>query len=275
NAQQRYGKFRIQHGLHSTPLLHEDRLYLSLLHSGGHWLIAIDKTTGKDVWKVARKSDAEMESKEAYTSPCLWRDGKEASIVVLAADYARAHRLSDGQETWRLYGLNPPDDYSYMFRIISSPVAAGDLLVVPTARGATVVGLKPGAKGKIAPGNAAEAWRVSEGSPDVPSPLIHDGLVYLPRENGTLICLDAKNGKQVYLKRLHSARYRASPVYADGKIYLTARDGTFSVVKAGRDFALLATNTLPDVFTASPAIANGRIYLRGFQALYAIAESAK
>jgi outer membrane protein assembly factor BamB len=115
----------------------------------------------------------------------------------------------------------------------------------------------------------------ARGSPDVPSPLIQNGQVYLCRENGVLICLDAKTGQELYQKRLHESRYRASPVYADGKVYLTARDGTFHVVKAGPTYELLATNTLPDEFTASPALANGRIYLRGFRALYAIQESAK
>jgi outer membrane protein assembly factor BamB len=271
NAQARYGKFRIQHGLHSTPLLHGDRLYLSLLHSGAHWLIALDKSNGKEVWKVERKTDARDESLEAYTSPCLWRDGKEYYIVVLGCDYATAHRLGDGSEVWRLGELNPPARYNAAFRIISSPVAEGDLLVVPTARNSVVVGVKAGG-GAAGAAGPPEQWRKAKGSPDVPSPLIHDGLVYLCRENGVLICLDARTGQEVYQKDLHRARYRASPVMADGKVYLTARDGNFSVVKAGRQFELLATNELPDDFTASPAVANGTLYLRGFRTLYAIRE---
>jgi outer membrane protein assembly factor BamB len=275
NVQDRYGKFRIQHGMHSTPLLHGDRLYLSLLHSGGHWVIALDKATGKEVWKVTRPTDAQSESKEAYTSPCLWQNGKEECLVVLGCDYTTGHRLSDGAELWRLAGLNPKARYNYAFRIIASPVATPDLLVVPTARGVTVVALKPGASGRIEPGSPFEQWRTARGSPDVPSPLIQNGQVYLCRENGVLICLDAKTGQELYQKRLHESRYRASPVYADGKVYLTARDGTFHVVKAGPTYELLTTNTLPDEFTASPAIANGRIYLRGFRALYAIQEGTK
>jgi outer membrane protein assembly factor BamB len=272
NAQERYGRFRIQHGLHTTPLLHGDRLYLLLQHATAHWLIALDKATGAEVWKVERKTDAQGESKEAYASPCLWRGGKEPCIVVLGCDYVTGHRLSDGAEVWRVGGLNPPDRYNYAFRIIASPVAGPDLLVVPTARGSTVVAIGPG---DAEPGKAPEQWRKARGSPDVPSPLVHGGLVYLCREEGTLLCLDAKTGKELYHKRLHAARYRASPVYADGKIYLTARDGTFSVVKAGPDFELLATNQLPDEFAASPAISNGRVYLRGFRALYAVSEGGK
>ncbi len=272
NVQERYGRFSIQHGLHVTPVLHGDRLYLSLLHSGAHWVIALEKATGKEVWKVARPSDAEGESREAYATPCVWTDGKDAYLVVLGCDYATAHRLDNGAEIWKLGALNPAERYSYAFRIIASPVAVPDLIVVPTCRNGPVVGVKPSAKGTIKPGSPFEQFRVQKGSPDVPSPLIHGGQVYLCRENGVLICLDAKNGKPLYEQALHRARYRASPVYADGKVYLTARDGTFSVVKAGPKFELLATNRLPDEFTASPVIANGRIYLRGFRHLYAIQE---
>jgi outer membrane protein assembly factor BamB len=271
NVQDRYGRYSIQHGIHNTPLLYQDRLYLNMLHSGGHWVVALDKVTGKEVWKVARKTDARRESKEAYTSPCIWENGPDTCLVVTGCDYATGHRLSDGAEIWRLGDLNPKARYSDAFRIIASAVAVPELLVVPTARGGLVVAVKPHAKGFIKAGGDFEQWRNAKGAPDVPSPLIHDGLVYLCRENGVLQCVDAATGKELYQQRVHSSRYRASPIWAEGRIYLTARDdGTFHVVKAGPKFELLATNVLADEFTASPAVSNGRIYLRGFKALYAI-----
>src|SRR5262249_19149053 len=107
--------------------------------------------------------------------------------------------------------------------------------------------------------------------PDVSSPLVYGGLVYLGDENGFLTCLDAKSGEELYLKmEIHRHRHRASPVYADGKVYLTSRDGVVSVVKSGPKFRLLASSRMPYQISASPAISNGRIYLRGFQALYAL-----
>ena len=112
-------------------------------------------------------------------------------------------------------------------------------------------------------------------TPDVPSPLIHGGLVYLCRERGQLICLDAKTGKELYQQQLARGNYRASPVYADGKVYCTCRDGTVTVIKAGPKFEPVAGNKLPDEITASPVVANGKIYLRGFKALYAIGPDGK
>jgi outer membrane protein assembly factor BamB len=277
NAQDRYGKFQIQHGIHSTPILLGDRLYLCLLHANAHWLIALDKDSGKELWKVDRPTDAKFEAKEAYTSPCLWHEGKETCLVILGNDYVTCHRISDGSEIWRAAGIQPPKGkYFEAHRIIASPAAEGDLLVVPTARNMHLFAMKPGAQGKLEPGNSFELWRNAKGAPDVPTPLIKDGLVYLCGEKGLLLCLDGKTGKELWKIQLQNSRYRASPVYADGKIYLTNRDdGVVSVVKAGPKLELLANNTLPDEFTASPAISNGRIYLRGFRDLYAIQEPGK
>ena len=279
NAEKRYGNFSIQHGMHVTPLLHEDRLYFALLTNGksGHQVIAIDKATGKDVWKVERKSDAKGESREAYTSPVLWQNGKELNLVILGCDYATGHSLKDGSELWRLADLNPGGRNKTNHRIIASPVASPDLLVVPTCRGLHVVGLKPGVSGFVKTGSPAEQWRIDTGAPDVSCPLVHDGVVYLPQSDVTLLALDAKTGAKLYSAPLTKRRFRASPVYADGKVYVTGRDdGTVFVLNAGRTLEVLARNQFPDeFFTASPAIANGRIYLRGFSALYAISEGGK
>jgi outer membrane protein assembly factor BamB len=277
NVQDRYGEFRIQHGLHNTPLLHDGRLYLALLHNNSHWVVALDAASGKEVWKVQRKTDAQGESREAYSSPVLWNDGKETTLVVLGCDYTTGHRLNDGAEIWRLRDLNPQKNYSSALRIIASPVASTDTLVVPTARGGLIVGLKPEPTGVIAANSPFERWRKTRGAPDVPSPLIHNGLVYLVQAGGrgSMQCWDAKTGKEFYSEGIYDDRYRASPVYADGKIYVLSRDGTALVVQAGQKFQLLATNNLNDNFTASPAIAEGRIYLRGFKALYAIQNKAK
>jgi outer membrane protein assembly factor BamB len=272
NAQERYGKFNIQHGMHTTPLLDGDRLYFQLLHSGAWLVMALDKATGKEIWKIERKSDATDENEQAYTSPVIWRKGNEEYLVVLGNDYATAHRLADGKEIWRLGGLNRKENYNRFLRFVASPVAGSDVIVVPTAKGGAVVGVKPDAPAAVKNGAAPELWRRDKGTPDVPSPLVYYGLVYLCGErNGPLTCLDARTGKEVYPpERLHAAFYRASPVYADGKVYLTARDGVVTVVKAGPKFEKLAENNLPDDITASPVISNGRIYIRGWKTLYAI-----
>jgi outer membrane protein assembly factor BamB len=144
------------------------------------------------------------------------------------------------------------------------------LVIVPSAKNGPVLALDPASHGDITDSQDGHIWTRAHNTPDVPSPLVVDGLAYLCREDGTLICLDAKTGEEYYLKRTHADRHRASPVYADGKIFLTARDGTVTVVKPGKQFEVLATNDMGESISSSPAIAGGRIYLRTFNALYAI-----
>jgi outer membrane protein assembly factor BamB len=270
NVQDRYGKLRNNFGIHVTPALYGDRLYLAILFTGKQLVVAFDKLTGKEVWKIERPSDGRAECEHSYASPMVWENGSDAFLLVHGNDYTTAHRLSDGKELWRLGDLNPRDRYNPTLRFVATPTPTPDLIVVPTAKNGPVVGVKPDASGKIVAGSSGEQWRRPRDTPDVPSPLVYDGIVYLCREDGVVIGMDAKTGKELYKERIHAARYRASPVYADGKVYFTARDGTFTVIKAGRTFEKLAENKLPDEFTASPAIAGGRIYLRGFATLYAI-----
>jgi outer membrane protein assembly factor BamB len=270
DLQKEYGKFNIQFGMTSTPVLDGERLYLQLIHSGAAKVIALDKSTGKEIWSIKRESDARDECEHSYASPIIYRDAQRSLLISHGADYVIAYNPENGQEVWRCGGLNPKDKYNPTLRLVASPVAIPGLIVVPTAKGGPVLGLKPDGQGDITGKEEQLLWRLGRNTPDVPSPLIHDGLVYLCRESGNLIVLDAKTGEQYYENRTHADRHRSSPVYADGKIYLSSRDGTVSVVKAGPQFELLAKNKLQESLSASPAIADGTIYLRGFNTLYAI-----
>ena len=276
DMQEEYGAFDIQFGLSSTPILDGDRLYVQLIH--GPWnhdqhtglVIALDKKTGDEVWKHARITDAIDECKHSYSSPVIYRDGEHKFLLTHGADYVIAHRLKDGSEIWRCGNLNPKGDYNSTLRFVASPSYAPGLIVVPTAKNGKVVGLRPDGAGDITNSETYNLWTYPRNTPDVPSPLIHDGLVYLCRENGNLMVLDAQTGELVYEERTTRDRHRASPLYAGGNIYLTARNGTVTVVKAGRGFEVLSRNEIGEHITSSPAVADGRIYLRTFEALYAI-----
>ncbi len=270
NLQERYGTFNLYFVMSTSPLLDRDRLYIQLIHSNAWLVLALDKANGSEIWRHERQSDATSECEQAYTSPVLYRDAEREFLVVHGADYVTAHSLEDGSEIWRCGGLNPVSSYNYSLRFVASPVVRDGLIVVPSAKNGPVLGIDPAAQDKDITDSRWQLWKLSKGTPDVPSPLIHDGLVYLCRENGDLLCIDAKTGEQLYRERTHRHRHRASPVYANGFIYLTARDGVVSVVKAGREFELVATNSIGEEVAASPVVANGTLYLRSYDALYAI-----
>jgi outer membrane protein assembly factor BamB len=273
NVQERYKKFNIYWGIATTPLLDGDRLYLLLLHTNTQSVVALDKTTGKEIWHHPRKTNAYSESLHTYASPIIYRFNGQEFLLTHGADYIVAHNLHDGSEIWRCGGLQSSIMYNPFFRFVASPVTAPGLIVVPSAKSGPVLGINPaGAAGDITNNKTHVIWRLDNETPDVPSPLIHDGLVYLCRENGTLICVDAKTGKEVYKERAYNRRHRSSPVYADGKIYLIAMDGMVTVVKAGRQFEILAQNQMGEQTAASLAISNGTIYLRTYKALYAVSD---
>ncbi len=271
NLQERYGEFSLYFIMSTSPLFYKDRLYLHLIHSNAWLVLALDKMNGEEIWKQKRKSDAIQESEQAYTSPMLYRDAEREFLVVHGADYVTAHKLDDGSEIWRCGGFNPAENYNRSFRLVASPVSTEGLIVVPSAKNGPVIGIDPSGSGDITD-TQWQKWKLSRGTPDVPSPLIHDGLVYLCRENGDLLCIDAKTGEQLYRHQTHRHRHRSSPVYANGHIYLTARDGVVNVVKAGRDFEIVATNDIDEEIAASPVILNGTLYLRSYDALYAIGQ---
>ena len=140
----------------------------------------------------------------------------------------------------------------------------------PTAKNGPVFAIRADRTGDLTGNKSAIKWVREKNTPDVPSPVILDDLVYLCRENGMLLVLDRETGQEVYMERTHSTRHRASPVYADGHLYLTARDGKITVVRTGRRFEIVSQNDTGEAMSASPAISNGTIYLRTFDALWAI-----
>jgi len=270
NVGDRYGKLNIAFGMTSSPVMDGDRLYLQLLHTSAKLVVALDKATGKDIWQAVRPSDARDECLHSYASPIVYRDGQREFLLTHGSDYIVAHNLRDGAELWRCGGLNSTSKYNNTLRFVATPAAVPGLIVVPSAKNGPVLGLTPAGEGNITADTKTHIWVREQNTPDVPSPVISDGLVYLCRENGVLICMDAKTGEEVYQERCYSDRYRASPVAADGKIYCVSRKGVSTVVKAGRTFEKLAENDIGDAVSASPVFSGGKIYLRGFENLYCI-----
>jgi outer membrane protein assembly factor BamB len=278
NLGEKFGDFTqrdvIQFGGHWTPVLHKGTLYVAVLHRKAQKVLAVDTATGKELWAIDRVSDSppRTESPDVYASPFLWEKGDKSLLIVHGNDYCTAHKLTDGSEVWRVTELNPKANYNRTWRAVSSPLVTTDLIVVPSCKQGVTVGLDPEkAAGPMGPGATGENWRIARNTPDVSSPLLHDGIVYLMGEKGTLMAHDAKTGKELYSERITNMRHRANPVYGDGKIYFVGRDGLSIVVKPGSTFTKLSENTLKDTFTASPAISNGTIYLRGWKSLYAVA----
>ena len=296
DLQERFGRFRLQFGFHTTPALFDGRLYFQLIHGDGDAatrearVVCLDAATGVTVWERPRVTGASIENEHSYASPVLNRLSEPPSLLTHGADYTIAHDLTpgaDGAELWRLGGLNPPGPgYQTTLRFVASPAVGstpgGPLAVVPTAKRGPVFAVDPAAAraaGALSAddetaadvaGTDAVVWAMDRGTPDVPSPLVAGEFVYLLDERGVLACLDAATGAERYRERLHGGLYRASPALADGKLYLVCRDGTVTVVRAGGGFEKLGEETFGEEISASPAVADGTVFFRTSDALYAV-----
>jgi outer membrane protein assembly factor BamB len=272
DIQREYGRFGLNWGYASSPLLHEDALFVEVLH-GMHtddpsYLLRIDKNTGKTVWKVERPTDALRESPDAYTTPALLQYGTTTEIIVSGGDVVTGHDPATGRELWRLNGLNPHNDTSN--RIVASPVVAAGLIIAPS-RVNPVIAIRPGGRGDVS--QSHKAWQFTRG-PDVPTPVSDGTHVFIVTDNGIVYALNAQTGAVVWgPTRLKSGTYSASPVLADGRVYVTNEDGLTSVFAAGPAYELLAENPLNDYTLSSPAVSQGQIFIRTAKHLFAIGTS--
>jgi outer membrane protein assembly factor BamB len=274
DIQQDYGRFGLNWGYASSPLLHEGALYVQVLHGmktdDPSYLMRIDAATGKTVWKVERPTNAIRESPDSYTTPALLKYGTTTEIVITGGDCVTGHEPATGKELWRMNGLNPQNDPSY--RIVASPVVHSGLVYAPT-RERPLLAIKSGGRGDIT--STHRLWHFDNG-PDVPTPVTDGKYFYVVNDRGILYCLDAKTGAEIYgRQRIPPGTYSASPVLADGKIYFTNEDGLTTVVKAGPTFEILAENPLNDYVLSSPAVSDGQIFIRTATHLWAIGKRVK
>jgi outer membrane protein assembly factor BamB len=269
-----YGPFGLNWGYASSPLLEGDSLYVQVLHGmktdEPSYLLRVDTATGKNRWRVERKTAAISESPDAYTTPLAVRVKGSTEIVVTGGDVITGHDPATGQELWRANGLNPTNDPYY--RIVASAVAVKDVVFAPS-RVRPLLAVRAGGRGDVSASH--RLWSFDQG-PDVPTPATDGTYLYLVNDKGIAWCLEIASGKVLYgPERLRPGTYSASPVLADGRIYVTSEDGITSVYKAGPAFELLAENPIEDVALSSFAVSSGRLYLRTAHKLWAIGGGGK
>lgn len=273
NISDDYWSFGLNWGFASSPLLHEDALYVQVLHGmrtdDPSYVLRIDKMTGETVWMVERPTAAQRESPDSYTTPALLRYGDTTEIVITGGDVVTGHDAETGMELWRADGLNPRNNGAY--RLIASPVVVRDIIIAPT-RVRPMLALRAGGRGDVT--TSSLLWSFDDG-PDVPTPVSDGELLYVVQDNGVVHALDLVSGARVYTdQRIEPGTYSASPILADGKIYATSEDGATTVYRAGREFEILATNSLPGYTLSTPSVAAGHIYIRAGNVLYAIGSPA-
>jgi len=251
------------HGEGSSPALHGETLAINWDHEGQSYLVALDKRTGKQLWRVARDEDT------SWATPIVVEHGGKAQVIVPGTKRLRGYDLASGAVIWECGGLSS--------NIVASPVTAGGVVYSGSSydtRALLAIRLD-GAKGDIT-GTKQVVWSRTKGAPYVPSPLLYgDSLYTLQHYQGIVSRLDVKTGEDqggpIRLPAITNVY--ASPVGAAGRIYVTSRDGVTQVMSHGDAMPkMLAQNRLDETISASAAIAGKELYLRGERHLYCIAE---
>jgi outer membrane protein assembly factor BamB len=252
-------KMRLQFGEGAATVLHGDRLFAIFDHQEEGLLAAVDAATGRELWRTVRNEGS------SWSSPAIVEHQGKRQVVVTATPKAIAYDYDTGKPVWEVsgLGLNP----------IPLPVQHRDLVYVMSGyRDPKLMAVRLGRTGDLTRTDAV-AWEATRGLSYTPSPVVHDGKLYLLTDNGQVSCLDAATGKPFYQQTRLPMPYnfKASPIAAAGRLYLASEEGDVILLKLGERFEVLGTNTLADQsFIASPVVVRDDLYLRSRTHLFRI-----
>jgi outer membrane protein assembly factor BamB len=235
-------------GMAASPALAKKALIVSMENAGESFSLAVDKRTGKNLWKVERPSGINW-----VTPLVIHNNGREEAIF--QSDIAIwAQDVETGKKRWNYKGSG--------LNTIPSPVFGDGMLFTS---GGKFLALRPGGD-KVSP---HAVWQKPKLQMYYASPLYYQGRLYTLNSVSVLTCTEAATGQTVWQQRLKGP-FAGSPTAADGKIYCVNENGLTTVVQLGKTPKILASNELSETILAGPVIANGAVYLRSDKRLYCI-----
>lgn len=259
------GEFYSMHGFCSAPTLYKNLVIVNGDHdvpdeSRLAYLVALDKTTGQEVWRANRPNRI-----RSYCPPVVFSAEGRDQLVISGSKCVASYDPNTGKELWIIDG--PTEQFA------ASLVQHDDLLFMtggfPERH---IMAIRPEGSGNVT--NTHVAWHHPKGAAYVPSPVAVDHLLYLVTDEGILHCFDTKTGRQHYERRLNG-KFLASPVTTAGFVYFPDQAGVTHVIKAGKQFDEVARNDLKEEIFASPAVAGNNLFLRTVTHLFCIGETPK
>ena len=248
----------------TSPVLFEDLLILQCDQEmgTGSAIIALDKKTGRQVWRVDRTT------RRSWATPLIVQSGGRAELVASGAEMVMGYDPRTGKELWRAPGVQSHP--------IPSIVAGHGLIFATAGNGAKVaMAIKAGSNGQLKEAEGI-VWRYNKGTAYVPSPILFGDELYLMTEGGLITCLDAKTGEVRYEggRPPVSTSFKSSLVAFGDRILQTSEEGDTFVIKAGPKHEVVRTNSIGEPVWASLAFAQDTIFIRGDKHLFAIRNPA-
>ena len=264
-------------GAGSSPFLYKNLLILHFDGSDRQYVVALDKHSGKTVWKTDRSVDfrdldpatgqpsTEGDFRKAFSTPVVADVQGKPVLVSLGSMALYGYEPETGKELWRVEAVGSHSGSS-------RPVVGHGLVFSPTGYIAGVWAVRPDGRGVVTESHVV--WRCGRAVARRPSMLLVGDWLFMVDSDGVAACVEAKTGKELWKARL-GGNYSASPIYAAGRIYFFDESGKVTVIDAAPEYKPLAVNRLDDGFMASPAVSGKALYLRTKTALYRIEEAGK
>jgi hypothetical protein len=252
----RPGEFISAHGFCSSSVLFEDLVIVNGDHDGDGYVVALDKATGRTVWKTPREFNT-----RSYVTPII-RDVDGRTQMVLAGSKCIASLdPRDGSRLWKIDG--PAEQF------VASMIFDGELFYVaagfPTYH---VMAIRPNGRGNVT--DTHVAWHVTDAKCYVPSPVVVNGFLIVADDRGTANCFAAATGERFWQARIGN-HFSTSLVTAGGLVYMTADDGVTAIVRPDEKREVVTENRLGVYCYSSPAISESRMFIRGETHLFCIA----
>jgi outer membrane protein assembly factor BamB len=256
-------------GTGSSPVMHDDMVYIQCDNDKASFLAALDKNTGDERWRVDR------EEKTNWSTPYLWKNKQRSELILAGGGSIRSYDPKTGDVLWSMKGNG---------RTATTPTGSEELLYVDsydrlTGNNGIFAAIRPGATGDISlkghqTTNSHVAWSVRLRGTRIASPILSGGCIYvLGQGSGIAHCFDAHSGREHYRQRLpDAAGFTSSPLAHDGKVYCLDQNGTTTVIEAGSGLNVIATNPLGEMCWASPAVVGHRLLIRTVDHLYCIGQ---
>jgi len=263
-------------GTAASPAVDSERVYVQSDNQEGSFLAAVDKRTGKELWKIARGVGSESMIRSGWSTPFVWVTPLGSEVVTLGHGLAIGYDV-EGNPLWRLSGLTG--------QATPTPIAGDGLLYVGTgSQGESnrpMFAVRPGASGDISLTEGSEsnefvAWHNPQASAYTSSPLSYGGRIYVVNDNGILTVFDARAGERLYRARVGGGgfTFSSSPWAYGERIFFLSEDGETFVAKDGAEYQEVGRNGLDEMTLASPAIAGDSIYVRTQSKLYRLTETS-
>ncbi len=251
------GRFSSVHGYCSPPLLFENLVIINGDHDGDGYLVALEKSTGREVWKRPRVNNT-----RSYCPPIIRQIAGRTQMVLSGSLCVASYDPRDGSRHWIIDG--PTEQY------VASLVCNGRMFFMTAGFPEFhIMAIRPDGQGEVT--DTHVAWHTTKGCAYVPSPVIAGRGKYflVVSDTGIASCFEADTGKRFWMKRI-GPHYSASLVEAEGLVHFLSDEGVTTIVRPGEEFDVVAESRLGENCYASPAIGAGRIYIRGQRHLYCI-----